>query len=82
MFDVIVVGVGTMGAATCKALARRGLRVLGLEQFGILHTFGAHHGPSRMFRLSLLRFHLRRSHPQRFQAILRPVGESCGGGEC
>ena len=43
-YDVIVVGVGSMGSATCEQLARRGLRVLGLEQFGIPHGRGAHHG--------------------------------------
>ncbi len=52
MHDVIVIGVGTMGAATCLALARRGVRVLGLEQFAIPHTMGSHHGHSRMFRTS------------------------------
>jgi sarcosine oxidase len=51
-FDVIVVGVGTMGAATCWHLARRGVRVLGLERFNVPHGMGAHHGHSRMFRLA------------------------------
>lgn len=51
-YDIIVVGVGTMGAAACDALARRGARVLGLERFGIPHPMGAHHGQSRMFRMS------------------------------
>lgn len=50
MLDAIVVGVGTMGAATCDALARRGASVLGLEQFDIPHALGAHHGHSRLFR--------------------------------
>lgn len=49
-YDVIVVGLGTMGSATCFHLARRGLRVLGLEQFGIPHAQGAHHGYSRLIR--------------------------------
>ncbi|MEE2813758.1 MAG: FAD-dependent oxidoreductase, partial [Verrucomicrobiota bacterium] len=31
-FDVIVVGIGSMGASACWHLAKRGLRVLGLEQ--------------------------------------------------
>jgi sarcosine oxidase len=51
-FDVIVVGVGSMGAATCCYLARRGVRVLGLEQFGIPHALGAHHGHTRMIRMA------------------------------
>jgi sarcosine oxidase len=49
-FDVIVVGVGAMGAATCWELARRGVRVLGLEQFDIPHTKGSSHGYSRVTR--------------------------------
>ena len=51
-YDVIVAGVGTMGAATCWHLAQRGLRVLGLEQFGIPHARGSSHGYSRAIRLS------------------------------
>ncbi|MCA9265262.1 MAG: N-methyl-L-tryptophan oxidase [Planctomycetales bacterium] len=51
-YDVIVIGVGSMGAATCYQLARRGLRVLGLEQFGIPHQSGSHHGQTRMIRLA------------------------------
>jgi sarcosine oxidase len=49
-FDVIVVGVGGMGSAACYHLARRGVRVLGLEQFDIPHTKGSSHGFSRMIR--------------------------------
>jgi sarcosine oxidase len=51
-YDAIVLGVGTMGSAACLALARRGLRVLGLEQFDIPNAMGSHHGHSRMFRLA------------------------------
>ncbi len=49
-FDVIVVGVGAMGSAACWELARRGVRVLGLEQFDIPHTRGSSHGYSRVTR--------------------------------
>jgi sarcosine oxidase len=49
-YDVIVLGVGSMGAATCYHLAKRGLRVLGLEQFDIPHNFGSHAGQSRIIR--------------------------------
>ncbi|MDH3584968.1 MAG: N-methyl-L-tryptophan oxidase [Phycisphaerae bacterium] len=51
-YDVIVIGVGAMGASTCWHLARRGHRVLGLEQFGIPHDLGSSHGRSRMIRLA------------------------------
>lgn len=49
-FDVIVVGVGTMGAAACLELARRGKRVLGLEQHRLGHDLGSSHGGSRIVR--------------------------------
>ncbi|MGI9244233.1 MAG: N-methyl-L-tryptophan oxidase [Verrucomicrobiales bacterium] len=49
-YDVIVAGIGSVGAAACYHLAKRGLRVLGVEQFQIPHTEGSHHGHSRMIR--------------------------------
>ena len=52
MFDVIVIGVGGMGSATVYELARRGVRVLGLEQFEIPHDRGSSHGLSRIIRLA------------------------------
>jgi sarcosine oxidase len=51
-YDVIVIGVGAMGAAACHHLARRGVRVLGLEQFAIPHALGSSHGHTRMIRLA------------------------------
>src|SRR6266704_1528406 len=51
-YDVIVVGVGAMGASACWQLARRGVRVLGLEQFGVGHALGSSHGHTRMIRLA------------------------------
>jgi sarcosine oxidase len=51
-FDVIVIGVGTMGSAACYQLAKRGVRVLGLERFDIPNGMGSAHGFSRMIRLA------------------------------
>ena len=51
-YDVIVVGLGGMGSATAYHLARRGKRVLGLEQFDLLHTQGSSHGQTRIIRLA------------------------------
>jgi sarcosine oxidase len=51
-FDVIVVGCGGMGSATLYHLARRGVRVLGLEQFDIPHAMGSSHGVTRIIRLA------------------------------
>ena len=49
-YDVIVLGVGSMGSSACHYLAKRGLRVLGLEQFDIPHELGSHAGQSRIIR--------------------------------
>ncbi len=49
-FDVIVLGVGGMGSAACFELARRGRRVLGLEQFPLVHDQGSSHGQTRIIR--------------------------------
>lgn len=50
IFDVIVIGVGSMGAPTCYYLAKRGYKVLGIEQFDITHELGSHGGQSRIIR--------------------------------
>lgn len=49
-FDVIVLGVGSMGSSACYYLSKEGYRVLGLEQFDISHEFGSHAGQSRIIR--------------------------------
>lgn len=49
-FDAIVVGLGAMGAAAAHHLSRRGLSVLGLEQFEPGHAMGSSHGRSRVIR--------------------------------
>ena len=51
-WDAIVLGVGGMGSATLYHLARRGQRVLGLEQFGVAHEMGSSHGLTRIIRLA------------------------------
>jgi sarcosine oxidase len=50
VYDAVVVGLGAMGSATSWALARRGLRVLGLDQFQPAHLRGSSHGESRIIR--------------------------------
>jgi sarcosine oxidase len=49
-FDVIVLGLGGMGSAAAFHLARRGRRVLGLDQFGPAHSRGSSHGHTRIIR--------------------------------
>lgn len=64
-YDVIVVGVGAMGSATCAALAARGARVLGLEQYDIPHSHGSSHGETRIIRLAYY------EHPSYVQLLRR-----------
>src|ERR1700722_5827303 len=49
-YDVIVGGVGGMGSAAAFELARRGRRVLALEQFAPGHDRGSSHGHTRIIR--------------------------------
>jgi hypothetical protein len=51
-YDLIVVGGGVMGCATAYQLAKRGRRVLLLEQFARGHERGSSHGHSRIIRLA------------------------------
>ena len=51
-WDAVVVGCGVMGAAVSYNLAKRGMRVLNLERFGVNHRFGSSHGKTRIIRLA------------------------------
>ncbi|MDY6819510.1 MAG: N-methyl-L-tryptophan oxidase [Halobacteriales archaeon] len=51
-YDAIVIGIGGMGSAATYHLAKRGLDVLGLEQFNIPHNRGSSHGDTRIIRLA------------------------------
>ena len=52
--DVIVVGLGTAGAAAAMTLARRGVSVLGVDAFRPPHDRASHHGKSRSIRRAYL----------------------------
>jgi sarcosine oxidase len=64
-YDVIVVGLGGMGSAAAAHLARRGRRVLGLEQFTPAHDRGSSHGDSRVYRQAYF------EHPDYVPLLLR-----------
>jgi sarcosine oxidase len=51
-FELVVVGVGGIGAAACYWAARSGARVLGLEQFPLFHVRGESQDHSRIIRLA------------------------------
>lgn len=48
--DVVVLGLGIHGSATAASLARRGLRVVGIDRFSPGHGRGSSHGRTRMIR--------------------------------
>lgn len=49
--DVAVIGVGSVGSMASWQLARRGLRVIGIDRFMIPGPFSAYAGESRVFRM-------------------------------
>lgn len=49
-YDVIVLGVGAMGAAALERMAARGARVLGLEQGTVPNSLGSSGGDTRLIR--------------------------------
>lgn len=50
--DVVVVGLGAMGAMALWRLAARGVDAIGIEQFDIAHDRGSSFGSTRLFRLA------------------------------
>jgi sarcosine oxidase len=64
-FDIIVLGVGSMGSSSCYFLAKQGYKVLGLEQFTISHEFGSHAGQSRVIRKAYF------EHPDYIPLLIR-----------
>jgi sarcosine oxidase len=51
--EVIVVGLGAMGAAVSWQLARRGVSVIALDRYAPPHDLGSTHGESRITRLAV-----------------------------
>ena len=52
-YDVIVVGLGIMGAGALYQAAKRGARVLGIDRFAPPHTYGSSHGDTRITRQAI-----------------------------
>ena len=49
-YDVIVVGLGAMGAAALYQASKRGAKALGIDRFHPPHTLGSSHGDTRITR--------------------------------
>jgi sarcosine oxidase len=65
VFDTIVLGLGGFGSGAAYHLARRGVRVLGLDQFGPAHDRGSSHGETRIIRKAYF------EHPDYVPLLLR-----------
>jgi sarcosine oxidase len=52
-YDVIIVGLGAVGVATLYQLSKRGVSVLGIDQFDPPHQWGSSHGETRITRLAV-----------------------------
>lgn len=53
MTEVIVVGLGAVGAAATWQLAKRGAKVLGIDRHSPPHALGSSHGDTRITRLAI-----------------------------
>jgi sarcosine oxidase len=78
-FDVIVIGLGAVGSATTFQLAKRGVKVLGIDRFTPPHKHGSSHGETRITRLacgegSVYTQFARRSH-EIWRELERETGE-------
>jgi sarcosine oxidase len=52
-YDTVVVGLGAMGSAAIYQLAKRGNRVLGIDQYAPPHINGSSHGETRITRQAI-----------------------------
>jgi sarcosine oxidase len=53
MYDVVILGLGATGSAAAYQSAKRGLSVLGIDQFSPPHTHGSSHGDTRITRKAI-----------------------------
>lgn len=52
-FEIIVIGLGAMGSAAVYQLAKKGVKVLGVDRFSPPHKFGSTHGDTRVTRQAI-----------------------------
>jgi sarcosine oxidase len=77
-FDVAVVGLGAAGAATLYQLARRGIRVAGIDRFSPPHIYGSTHGDTRITREAIGEGEAYTPLVQRSHAIWRELEAETG----
>src|SRR5437868_817472 len=65
IYDVIVLGTGGVGSAAAYHLAKRGAKVLGIDQFPGGHDRGSSHGETRVIRQAYF------EHPDYVPLLLR-----------
>jgi sarcosine oxidase len=53
LYDLIIVGLGAVGAASAYQAAKRGAKVLGIDRFAPPHALGSSHGDSRITRVAI-----------------------------
>jgi sarcosine oxidase len=76
-YQIIVLGLGAMGSAALLQLARRGVRVLGLDQFSPPHDFGSSHGGTRITRLAIGEGDHYTPYVQRSHELWREIEAEC-----
>lgn len=52
-FNIIIIGLGAMGSAAAYQLAKKGVKVLGIDQFSPPHNLGSTHGETRVTRKAI-----------------------------
>ncbi len=77
-YDVLIAGLGAMGSATAAELARRGVRVLGLDRYSPPHSLGSSHGETRIIREAYFEHPLYVPMVQRAYELWRALEKSSG----
>jgi N-methyl-L-tryptophan oxidase len=77
-FDTIILGGGSMGLAAAFELVNRNQSVLVLDRYDAPHTFGSHHGSTRLIRIAYAEGEAYVPMAQRARALwLRLESEQC-----
>ncbi|MGS1845387.1 N-methyl-L-tryptophan oxidase [Klebsiella michiganensis] len=78
-FDVAVIGLGALGAATLWRLAEQGVKAIGIDQFTPPHDLGATHGKTRLFRTFCLEHPVLGDYARLSRRLFQSLEQSSGG---